>query len=197
MRSLEDRIEGLRAELAGAKGRPIEPIAPLPVLTDKPFAPAAVLIAIIGHPAPTVLLTQRLATMRAHGGEISFPGGRVDPGDDGPIGAALREAEEEVGLPKGVVNVLGLLDPVLVGTGFVVTPVVGRVPPGLTLRPAEAEVERLFEADLAYVTDTANQRLETAMFAGAQRSFYTIDWQGTRIWGATARMLVELGKRLG
>lgn len=197
LRSLEDRIEGLRAELAGLKGRPIEPIVPLPQLTDRPYAPAAVLIAIVGHPRPTVLMTERLATMRVHAGQISFPGGRIDLADNGPIEAALREAEEEIGLPRDVPDVLGLLDEVVVGTGFLVTPVVARVPPGLKLVPHEAEVESLFEAPLDHVCDPANQRLETAEMAGAIRSWYVIQWQNRRIWGATARMLVELGKRLG
>lgn len=194
--SPDSRLERLRAALAGVKGKPIEPIVPLPRLTDQPFVDAAVLIAIVDRPRPTVLLTERLSTMRRHAGEISFPGGRVDPGDTDFIAAALREAEEEVGMPRGAVDVLGLLDPVLVGTGYIVTPVVGRVLPGLPLAPAEAEVERVFEVPLDFACDPANQRVETTEFAGARRSFYVIDWLGTRIWGATARMLVELGKRL-
>lgn len=194
--SLDPRLERLREALAGVKGKPIEPIVPLPKLTDRPFVDAAVLIAIVDHPRPTVLLTERLSTMRRHAGEISFPGGRVDPDDDGFVAAALREAEEEIGMPRGAVDVLGLLDPVLVGTGYIVTPVVGRVPPGLPLAPAEAEVERLFEVPLDFACDPANQRLETTELVGARHSFYVIEWQGTRIWGATARMLVELGKRL-
>lgn len=197
MRSLEDRIEGLRAELGGLKGRPIEPIVPLPRLTDKPYAPSAVLIAIVSHPRPTILMTERLATMRVHAGQISFPGGRIDPADSGPVAAALREADEEIGLPRHIPDVLGTLDEVVVGTGFLVTPVVARVPAGLTLVPHQAEVESLFEAPLDFVCDPENQRLETTEFAGALRSFYVIQWENRRIWGATARMLVELGKRLG
>ncbi len=197
LRSLDDRIDGLRAELAGLKGRPIEPIVPLPQLTDRPYVAAAVLVPIVGHARPTVLMTERLATMRVHAGQISFPGGRVDPADAGPVEAALREAEEEISLPRSVPDVLGLLDDVVVGTGFIVTPVVARVPPGLVLTPHEYEVESLFEAPLDYLTDPANQRLETTEFAGALRSYYVIQWEDRRIWGATARMLVELGKRLG
>lgn len=188
--------ERLRASLQGLRGRPIEPISPLPQLTDQPFVAAAVLVGIVTHDRPTVLLTERRADMRRHGGEISFPGGRVDTADADHAAAALREAEEETLLPQGAVELLGELDRVMVGTGYIVTPVVGLVPPGLPLEPAEAEVASLFEVPLDFVTDPANQRLETREFFGMERTYYVIRWQDRRIWGATARMLVELGKRL-
>lgn len=186
----------LRAALAGLKGQPIEPITPLPRLSDRPFAAAAVLVPIVERPQPGLLLTRRRDGLRRHAGEISFPGGRLDPEDSGPVAGALREAHEEIALPPSAVEILGLLDPVVVGTGFIVTPVVGVVPPDLALSPQEEEVAGIFEAPLGFVTDPANQRLETAEFAGRTRSFYVIDWADARIWGATARMLVELGKRL-
>lgn len=188
--------EELRRRLAGAKGRPIEPIAPLPQLGDGTFAEAAVLVPIVLYPEPAVLLTERRADMRRHAGEISFPGGRIDPGDRDAVDAALREAEEEVRLPRSAVEVVGELDRVMVGTGFIITPIVGLVTPGQALAAAEAEVSALFEAPLGYLIDPANHRLETREFAGAARSYYVIPYEGRRIWGATARMLVELGKRL-
>lgn len=189
--------DALRRALEGLKGRPIEPIVPLPRLTDRPFADAAVLIPIVDRPRPTLLFTVRLDTMRRHAGEISFPGGRADPGDADLVATALREAEEETGLPPATVEVLGALDRIVVGTGYLVTPVVGVIAPDMALAPHEAEVAALFEAPLDFVTDPANQRLETSEFAGMHRSFYVVEWQGHRIWGATARMLVELGKRFG
>lgn len=190
-------IAALRVALAGAKGPPIEPITPLPRLSAQPFDDAAVLIAIIAAAEPRLLLTRRRDGLRRHAGEISFPGGRVDPGDASHTAAALREAREEVGLPEDAAQVLGLLDRIVVGTGFLVTPVVALVPDGLPLAAQESEVAQIIEAPLAYLTHPANQRLETAEFAGRPRSFYVIEWQGQRIWGATARMLVELGKRIG
>src|SRR5437868_9479442 len=102
--------------------------------------PAAVLVAVVDRPQPTVILTLRPETMRKHPGQVSFPGGRIDPGDDGPIDAALREAEEEIGLDRARVEVLGVVDPYLTVTGFEVTPVLGIVPPDLELTPYPGEV---------------------------------------------------------
>jgi len=189
--------DALRAALAGLKGLPIEPITPLPRLSDRPFAQAAVLVPIVERPQPGLILTRRRDGLRRHAGEISFPGGRIDPDDADAVAGALREAHEEIALPPDAVDVLGLLDPVVVGTGFIVTPVVGVIPANLALAPQEEEVAGIFEAPLGHLTNPANQRLETAEFAGRTRSFYVIDWADARIWGATARMLVELGKRLG
>src|SRR6202008_4465353 len=109
------------------------------------LAPAAVLVAVVDRPEPTVILTLRPETMRKHPGQVSFPGGRIDPGDDGPIAAALREAEEEIGLARARVEVIGLADPYLTITGFEVTPVLGIVPPDLDLTPHPGEVAAVFE----------------------------------------------------
>lgn len=188
--------ERLRAALAGLKGQPIEPISPLPRLAERPFAPAAVLVPIVERPQPGLILTRRRDGLRRHAGEISFPGGRLDPCDADEVACALREAHEEIALPPAAVEVLGRLDPIIVGTGYIVTPVVGVVPPDLPLVAQEDEVAGILEAPLAHVASPAHQRLETAHFAGQERSFYVIDWADVRIWGATARMLVELGKRL-
>jgi 8-oxo-dGTP pyrophosphatase MutT (NUDIX family) len=158
--------------------------------------PAAVLVAIVDRPDPTVILTLRPETMRKHPGQISFPGGRIDPGDDGPVGAALREAEEEIGLPPAAVEIVGLADVYRTITGFEVTPVVGIVPPDLPLRPHPGEVAAMFEAPLHYLLDPAHHHVRSAPWRGQERHYYEIDYQGRRIWGATAAMIVNLSRRL-
>lgn len=156
---------------------------------------AAVLVAITDRAEPGVLLTVRREHLRTHAGQVSFPGGRLDPGEDA-VAAALREAEEEIGLPRGQVQVWGLADPYRTVTGFAVTPVLGLVPPDLPLAPHEHEVADWFEAPLSFLLDPANQQRMTAEFQGRTRHYYQIDWQGRRIWGATAAMLVNLTRRL-
>lgn len=166
-------------------------------LDQAPFhAEAAVLIAVTDRAEPGLLLTQRTDTLRRHAGQVAFPGGRIDPGDDGPIGAALREAEEEVGLPPAAVTVIGAVDRYRTVTGYEVTPVLGVIAPDLRFTPAEAEVADVFEAPLAFVLDRANQREASRIWQGRERHYYQIDWQGRRIWGATAAMLVNLSRRL-
>ena len=158
--------------------------------------PAAVLVAVVDRPAPTVILTERPRTMRKHPGQISFPGGRIDPGDDGPVAAALREAEEEIALPRDAVQLVGMADVYRTITGFEVTPVVGVVPPGLPLRPQPGEVAAMFEAPLDYLLDPSRQMVRTVEWQGRDRSYYEIEWEGRRIWGATAAMIVNLSRRL-
>jgi 8-oxo-dGTP pyrophosphatase MutT (NUDIX family) len=158
--------------------------------------PAAVLVAIVDRPAPTVLLTLRPETMRKHPGQVSFPGGRIDPGDDGPIAAALREAHEEIGLPPDAVEIIGIADRYRTVTGFEVTPVLGLVPPDLPLVPHPGEVAALFEAPLAYLLDPAHQQVRSALWRGRERTYYEIEWEDRRIWGATAAMIVNLSRRL-
>ncbi len=160
------------------------------------ITPAAVLVPVVERPQPTVILTLRPETMRKHPGQISFPGGRIDPGDDGPVAAALREAEEEIGLPPETVEVIGVADPYLTVTGFEVIPVVGIIPPDLPLAPHPGEVAALFEAPLSYLLDPDHQRVRTAIWRGRERTFYEIEWEGRRIWGATAAMIVNLSRRL-
>lgn len=160
------------------------------------ITPAAVLVPVVDRPEPTVILTLRPETMRKHPGQVSFPGGRIDPGDDGPVAAALREAEEEIGLPPAAVEVIGAGDLYRTVTGFEVTPVVGIVPPDLELRPHPGEVAALFEAPLAYLLDPARQRVRSAMWRGRERCYYEIEWEGRRIWGATAAMIVNLSRLL-
>ena len=156
---------------------------------------AAVLVAITDRPEPGVLLTVRREHMRTHAGQVSFPGGRLDAGEDA-IAAALREAEEEIGLPADRVELWGTADPYRTVTGYRVTPVLGMVPPDLPLAPHEHEVADWFEAPLSFLLDTANQQRMTTEFQGRTRQYYQIDWEGRRIWGATAAMIVNLTRRL-
>lgn len=158
--------------------------------------PAAVLVAVVDRPEPTVILTLRPETMRKHPGQVSFPGGRIDPGDGGPIDAALREAEEEIGLDRALVEVIGVADLYRTITGFEVTPVLGIVPPDLPLIPHPSEVAAVFEAPLRHIFDPAHQHVRTAFWRGRERTYYEIDWQEQRIWGATAAMIVNLSRRL-
>jgi 8-oxo-dGTP pyrophosphatase MutT (NUDIX family) len=163
---------------------------------DQPATPAAVLVAVVGRPEPTVILTLRTDTVRSHAGQVSFPGGRIDPHDAGPIEAALREAEEEIGLPAAEVEVIGTADLYRTITGYQVTPVVGVVPPDLPLTPQPSEVAAIFEAPLRYLLDDRHHQVRTVQWRGAERTYFEIDWQGRRIWGATAAMIVNLSRRL-
>ena len=156
---------------------------------------AAVLVAVTDRAEPGVILTVRREHLRPHAGQVSFPGGRVDEGED-CFAAALREAEEELGLPPSRVELWGSADRYRTVTGFAVTPVVGLIPPDLPLAPHEAEVADWFEAPLSFLLDPANQQRMSADFQGRTRHYYQIDWQGRRIWGATAAMLVNLSRRL-
>ncbi|HEX8513256.1 MAG TPA: CoA pyrophosphatase [Allosphingosinicella sp.] len=160
------------------------------------LTPAAVLVAVVDHASPTVILTERPKTMRKHPGQISFPGGRIDPEDDGPVAAALREAEEEIALPRHSVEVIGAADVYRTATGFEITPIVGVVPPGLPLQPQPGEVADMFEAPLHFLLDPRHQMVRSAVWQGRERSYYEIEWQGRRIWGATAAMIVNLSRRL-
>jgi 8-oxo-dGTP pyrophosphatase MutT (NUDIX family) len=156
---------------------------------------AAVLIALTDRSDPGVILTVRREHMRTHAGQIAFPGGRVDPGED-PVNAALREAHEELLMDRDAVEVIGNLDAYRTVTGYIVTPVIGVIPPELPLEAHEHEVADWFEAPLAFLLAPANQHRRSALFQGKERHYYEIDWQGRRIWGATAAMIVNLSRRL-
>jgi 8-oxo-dGTP pyrophosphatase MutT (NUDIX family) len=186
--------ERLRAQLAQpASMPPVE--GDLPELRARASVPAAVLVAITDRPEPGLLLTVRRDDMRTHAGQVAFPGGRIDDGEDARA-AALREAHEEIALDPRNVEVVGALDPYRTVTGFVVTAVLAVIPPDLPLAPHEHEVADLFEAPLAFMLDPANQQMRSALFAGKERHYYEIPWEGRRIWGATAAMIVNLSRRL-
>jgi 8-oxo-dGTP pyrophosphatase MutT (NUDIX family) len=161
-----------------------------------PLMNAAVLVAVTDRPEPGVILTQRTDTLSRHPGQVAFPGGRIDPGDSGAIDAALREAEEEIALPRGQVTVIGEADRYRTVTGFEVTPVIGIVPPDLILIPSAAEVAQVFEVPLDFVLDTSNHIEVAVEWQGRNRHYYEITWDGHRIWGATAAMIVNLSRRL-
>jgi len=165
-------------------------------MPDGPFTPAAVLIAITDRPQPGMLFTLRHAGLRAHAGQVAFPGGRLDPEDADAVAAALREAEEEIALPRDAVDVLGRSDMFRTGTGFAIEPIIGIVPPDLPLHPAEAEVDAIFEVPVDFLLDPANRRYETVDWQGGKRSYYEYLWEDRRIWGVTAAMLVNLARRI-
>jgi 8-oxo-dGTP pyrophosphatase MutT (NUDIX family) len=160
------------------------------------LTPAAVLMAISDEPAPQLLFTRRTAHLKRHAGQVAFPGGRQDAGDPDAIAAALREAEEEVALPRHAVEVLGTLDPYRTGTGYLVTPVVGVVPPGLVLQAQPDEVDEVFHVPLAHVLDPANHLRQTGQWQGQMRHYWSISHDRHHIWGATAGMIVALSRRL-
>src|ERR1700728_5487131 len=159
------------------------------IAQEKPIRPAAVLIGVVDHAEPTVLLTQRSAHLNDHAGQISFPGGKIDPTDASPLNAALREAWEEVGLDREFVDPIGYLD--LYGTafGFRILPTVARVRPGFTLKINAAEVEDAFEVPLAFLMNPLNHQLHSKEFRGLERSFYAMPFAERYIWGATAGIL--------
>ncbi|MEH3105722.1 MAG: CoA pyrophosphatase [Sphingomonas fennica] len=164
-------------------------------LAAEPVA-AAVLIAITDRPEPGVILTQRHAGLRAHAGQVSFPGGRIDPGDADAAAAALREAWEEIGLDPAAATVVGAGDPYRTGTGYLIAPVVAVIPPDLPLVPNPHEVDAIFEPPLAFLLDPANRVSTTAEWRGRERRFWDIGWQERRVWGATAAMIANLSWRL-
>lgn len=176
---------------------PIGPplVGDLPELRAEAEIAAAVLIAITDRAEPGVILTVRREHLRTHAGQIAFPGGRIDPGEDA-VAAALREAHEEVLVPPELVEVVGAIEPYRTVTGYVVTPVLGVLPPDLSLEPHEHEVADLFEAPLGFLLDPANQQRKSALFQGQTRHYYEIVWNDRRIWGATAAIIVNLSRRL-
>jgi len=159
------------------------------------FTPAAVLIALTEREHPGVLLLHRPSNMRSHPGQIAFPGGKVDPGET-PVEAALREANEELGIRPEDVQVIGASDLYRTGSGFEITPVLGVVPPDIEIRPNPTEVAQWFEAPVDFVLDPANQVQKQIEHEGAMHSFIEIMWCEHCIWGVTGAIIHNLTGRL-
>lgn len=187
-------VDRLREALSSPAAEP--PLkGDFPEVRARAEVPAAVLIAITDRQEPGVILTVRREHLRTHAGQVAFPGGRLDPGEDA-ADAALREANEELLLEPATAELAGTIEAYRTVTGFIVTPVIGVVPPDLPLTPHEHEVADWFEAPLGFLLDPANQQYRSALFQGQTRHYYEIVWNGRRIWGATAAMIVNLSRRL-
>jgi 8-oxo-dGTP pyrophosphatase MutT (NUDIX family) len=159
------------------------------------FRAAAVLVAITERPEPGMLLLHRPSTMRSHPGQIAFPGGKVDPGENA-VEAALREAHEELGIRTADVRVIGTSDVYRTHSGFEITPVLALVPPDIEINPSPIEVAQWFEAPVSYVLEPANHTEREAEWEGGLRTYYEIVWEEHEIWGITAALLVNLSRRL-
>ena len=177
------RLEGFRGDFQTDPNRPLR----------DDYRAAAVLVPLVDRPeSMSVLLTLRNSSLPHHAGQISFPGGRIEATDTSAADTALRETEEEVGLPRESIEVVGRLDDYITGTGFLVAPIVGLIRPPYTLAPDPSEVEAVFEVPLAFFLDPSNHRRESRLFNGVERRFYAMPYGDKYIWGATAAMLMNL-----
>ncbi len=182
-----DQADPLSRLLAQAHGPVSQGL--LDLLNDSPTA-AAVLLGLVERPAGLhVILTQRAAHLTDHPGQVSFPGGRIEAADDGPVAAALREAGEEVGLRPDMVSIAGCMQDILTGTGFLITPVVGFVAPEFRAVPDRTEVADVFEVPLAFLLREGNVRSSTRDRFGTTLRIYEFDYAGHYVWGATATIL--------
>src|SRR5256714_7331583 len=158
--------------------------------------PAAVLVPVVDHPEPGVLLTMRTSDLPSHGGQIAFPGGKMDPTDASPLAAAVREAEEEIGLGASLIDPIGYLDLYLTFSGFRILPVVARVIPNYELTVNVREVADAFEVPLAFVMDKANHARKSRDWKGVTRHYYEMPYRERYIWGVTAGILRNLYEKI-
>lgn len=193
---LLDRVaRALSAPSAGSSDFDLNPDVHLP--PGRKLRPAAVLLPLVRTgDEVSVILTKRSSALIHHPGQIAFPGGKVDAADDGPVAAALREASEEIGLKPNNVKVLGALSPHETVTGFNVTPVLGLVLEPFDIVPEPGEVEEVFTVPLAHVTDIKNFQIQSRLWQGVNRFYYTVPYGPYYIWGATARILHGLAERM-
>jgi len=161
-----------------------------------PSRPAAVLVPVVDHAEPGVLLTMRTSDLPSHAGQIAFPGGKIDRTDASPVAAALREADEEIGLDAALIEPIGYLDLYLTFSGFRILPVVARVIPSYTLRVNASEVADVFEVPLAFVMDIANHRKASRDWKGVTRYYYEMPFGERYIWGVTAGILRNLYEKI-
>jgi 8-oxo-dGTP pyrophosphatase MutT (NUDIX family) len=195
LRETRPRLEPEALRLPGLPGD--LPASLRPRLRAQKLIPAAVLVPLVERPDGLyVLLTQRTAHLRDHAGQVSFPGGRIEPEDASPAAAALRETFEEIGVGAEYIQVVGYLDTYLTVTGYSVVPVVGFVRPGFTLAVDEFEVASVFEVPLDLILDPANHVVRRKEFHGVEVGYYEIPFAERHIWGATAGMLVGLYQAL-
>jgi len=196
---MHDAEERLRKAL----NRPARPSSDFdlnPAITLPPgrvLRPAAVLVPVWLRPqGARLVLTKRASHLKHHPGQIAFPGGKVDAGDDGVIGAALRESREEVGLPPELVDIAGTLPPHETVTGFTVTPILGFIRDSFTPVPEAGEVDEVFTVPLSHVLDPAHYAIEKRLWRGEWRRYYAVPYGPYYIWGATARILRALADRI-
>jgi 8-oxo-dGTP pyrophosphatase MutT (NUDIX family) len=162
----------------------------------RPIRPAAVLVGIVDHREPTVLLTQRAQHLPDHAGQISFPGGKIDAGDESPLASALRETDEEVGLKRDFLEPLGYLDLYMTTLGYRIVPVLARIEPGFALTLNTREVDAAFEVPLAFLMDQNNVQRHSRDWQGMTRHYYAITFGERYIWGVTAGILRNLHERI-
>jgi len=162
----------------------------------RPIKPAAVLIPVVAHAEPTVILTTRTSHLADHAGQIAFPGGKIDAGDESPAAAALREAQEEIGLEPSFIEPVGYLDVYMTTRGFRIVPTIARVSPGFSLTLNRHEVEDAFEVPLAFLMELDNHRRHSRDWEGLTRHYYAIPFGDRYIWGVTAGILRNLHERI-